>query len=223
MAGEGSAVYINFQDAIGPPTDGPPADVPQRWRWASIAASLAAIIVVGLSLSGDGLSLSALSATVLLSRDPPVVHDVAQVVIIRHGEKDQGTGLSDVGASRAQYIARCMSSRHSTTALPRGPPTYVMASHGHPGNSHRPRDTVAPVARALGLPLDDSIYFKEAATFASRVLQKLRPKMTMLVAWHHEEIPKLISHLLGEEDMRLASLHWPDSWRASRGGGRVGA
>jgi hypothetical protein len=189
---------------------------------AAISFAGTVFVIIGLS-SGTGgfinerVALPSWMNASLVIGQPTVIHDVAQIVIIRHGEKDHGTGLSDVGAARAQYIARCMSTHHSSTALPRGPPTYVMASHGHPGNSHRPRDTVAPVARALGLSLDDSIYFKDAATFAEHVMEKLRPRMTMLVAWHHEEIPKLISRVLGMEDWKLASLHWPDRWPSECG------
>ena len=108
------------------------------WTIQTISpTTIAFVIQTQLRLNGHQQShLRSPSASTdqhLWAQHDPVVHDVAHVVIIRHGEKDQGTGLSEVGAARAKYLARCMSFNHSSTALPHGPPTYIMASHGHPG------------------------------------------------------------------------------------------
>lgn len=96
--------------------------------------------------------------------------EVAYVVIIRHGEKpDSGNGLSKEGKKRALYLANCMSGKRPSVMLPWGAPTYVMASYGHPDKSHRPIDTVTPLAQRLRLPLDTDFYFEDHKGWAQRV------------------------------------------------------
>ena len=113
--------------------DTPPSK--SRW-WRPASAVLLAVASVALVLSVLACRvLLAIPWTSLVLDRGPFVHEVAHVVIIRHGEKKNGTGLSDVGAARAQYLAHCMSLNHPSTALPHGPPTYVMASHGKMGKS----------------------------------------------------------------------------------------
>ena len=127
--------------------------------------------------ASDATSLERLASGHDLSKDVPLgtaVHEKAHIVIIRHGEKDtrkgeRGQGLSAVGQKRAQYLARCMSQTTPTVAMPFGPPTYVMASRGKSSKSHRPIDTVVPLATALGVTLDREIYFKDTEEFASHI------------------------------------------------------
>jgi len=150
------------------------------------------------------------------------VHEKAHIVIIRHGEKDTrqsstGQGLSDVGQKRAQYLARCMSQATPTVAMPFGPPTYVMASHGKPSKSHRPIDTVVPLAEALGVTLDSDIYFGDTEEFASHIQEVLQPSMTLVASWHHGEIPNLVKELLGQEKEKLDALGWLQKWPRSCG------
>jgi len=138
--------------------------------------------------------------------------EVAHVVIIRHGEKHEGDGLSEDGKLRAHYLKRCMTSPYASVALPLGQPTYVMASHGKPGKSHRPQDTASPIAQALGQKLDDSLYFGDAAGFAARVQHLLHHGATLLVAWHHNEIHSLVQKLLAGEEWKKAALGYRDEW-----------
>jgi hypothetical protein len=134
----------------------------------------------------DATSLERLASGPNLSTDVPLqtaVHEKAHIVIVRHGEKDtrkgqRGQGLSVVGQKRAQYLARCMSQATPTVAMPFGPPTYVMASRGKSSKSHRPIDTVVPLATALGVTLDSEIYFKDTEDFASHIQEVRRPSMT---------------------------------------------
>ena len=45
----------------------------------------------------------------LLEVKPTVVHEKAFIIIVRHGEKHHGDGLSPTGVKRSEYLARCMS------------------------------------------------------------------------------------------------------------------
>jgi len=185
----------------------------------------------GALLLGAGLLLLPLRPTGSLTKhglipeelsDPPPTstQEKAHVIIIRHGEKpDEGDGLSELGKRRAQYIARCMSQEQPTVALPAGKPSYVMASHGKDDHSHRPIDTVAPLAAALGLKLDEGTYFKDSKGFAQHIQSVLQPKSTLVVAWHHGEIAELVKELLGQEQWRLGDLAWPDKWPKHCGSG----
>lgn len=166
-----------------------------------IGCRAAAVGVVGLLALLACFHLSALHACLLppaldrLALNSPVVQ-VAHVTIIRHAEKHDGTGLSIDGLNRARYLARCMNTGHPTVALPLGRPTYIMASHGHPGKSTRPQDTATPIAASLGLKLDSDFFFKDAEGFVKRVWQQLHHGATILVAWHHGEIHDLLRALL---------------------------
>lgn len=131
--------------------------------------------------------------------------------IFRHGEKSptSGTGLTVDGEHRAQYIARCMSAAQPSVADPHGKPTVVMAPIVKPGKSTRPRDTVAPLAAALGLPLVSACKKSNADCFVNAVSQHLTVGGTMAVAWEHNSIPPLIAALNvpGADDYSS----WPDS------------
>lgn len=215
----------------------PPLDDGRRARRKHV------VLGAGLLLLGAGLMLlllrpstSALSETVDATgiakhlpqipenaSDPPPTptQQKAHVIIIRHGEKpNSGDGLSDVGKRRAQYIARCMSQDEPTVALPDGKPSYVMASHGKDDHSHRPIDTVAPLAAALGLKLDEGTYFKDPKGFAQHIQSVLQPRSTLVVAWHHGEIADLVKELLGQEQWRMGDLAWPDKWPRHCGSGQ---
>ena len=133
------------------------------------------------------------------------------VYIIRHGEKDHasGNGLAPAGRARAQYLARCMSQRARSLALPNGPPTLLMASESKKGKSHRSEDTVRPLADALHLDLDTSIKSSDVKLFAERTQEKLAADGTLVAAWHHETAPKLVEALLGHYGYQP---EWPSKW-----------
>lgn len=212
----------------------PPLDDGRRTRRRRLGVLCGALLLgAGLLLLPLRPSSSPLSGTDSLAKHGPLVpekesdpqptptQEKAHVIIIRHGEKpDEGDGLSEVGKRRAQYIARCMSQEQPTVALPAGKPSYVMASHGKDDHSHRPIDTVAPLAAALGLELDEGTYFKDSKGFAQHIQSVLKPKSTLVVAWHHGEIAELVKELLGQEQWRLGDLAWPDKWPKHCGSGK---
>jgi len=192
--------------------------VARRRTAASVAISLGLMAIFGVltteffgshSFSLGNLCFTAIAS--LVSSGPPSV-EVSHVVIIRHGEKHDGDGLSEDGNMRASYLKRCMTSPYTSVALPLGRPTYVMASHGHPGKSHRPQDTASPIAKEVGVKLDDSLYFGDAAGFAERVQRLLHHGATILVAWHHNEIHSLVQMLLSGQEWKRDALGYREDW-----------
>jgi len=89
----------------------------------------------------------------------------------------------------------------------------VMASHGHKGNSHRPIDTLQPLAEALEKSLDSDFYFGNHDGWAQRVQDKLEPDQTIVVAWHHGEMHQLVKALVAfDKAWTSESFGWPSSW-----------
>jgi len=126
------------------------------------------------------------------------------ILIIRHGEKvvtpdgDENSGdLTPKGLARAAALA---------TAIPKNfpRPDFIFAA-ANSKKSHRVVDTVTPLSKALGEPLDTDFKNKEFADLAQEVLTD--PKYdgkVVLIAWHHGHIPEL-AHALG-------ATQAPDEW-----------
>jgi len=107
---------------------------------------------------------------------------VSRLVLVRHGEKsrdDSDKNLTLDGQHRAAYLARCAAVGGSA-ALALGAPTAIMASTVRPGKSHRPRDTVQPLATALGLSIDLSVDKEDPAAFAARPQSSASSRATAL-------------------------------------------
>jgi hypothetical protein len=62
-------------------------------------------------------------------------------------------------------------------------------------NSNRPVETVTPLAKALHLPIDDSISNDDYATLARTLLSGKYAGKVVLIAWHHGIIPSLVTAL----------------------------
>ena len=215
-AAEASAYHL----VIDQPSKATPGRRASRRRLACVGAMLlgGGIVLLGLACSSSSsdvtpsvgmLQLLGVKSTKRPAHDPV---EIAHVVIIRHGEKHDGDGLSEDGKARARYLQKCMTSPYASVALPLGKPTYVMASHGKPGKSHRPQDTAYPIAQTLRLKLDDNLYFGDAEGFAKRVQHLLAHGATVLVAWHHNEIHSLVQQLLDGEEWKKEALGYRDAW-----------
>eukprot|EP00971_Amphidinium_carterae_P210470 4175945-Amphidinium_carterae.1 len=138
------------------------------------------------------LSLSSLFASIVAAIGTRGA-EVAIIDIIRHGEKCPGCGihLTKEGQARAEYIARCMRNNGSAS-LPFGPPDFIIYGES---SSHRPLETVAPLARALGLEVSMPCQPDDGECFAKHVQTLLTNGSTLLVSWVHEHIPKLVKGL----------------------------
>ena len=115
----------------------------------------------------------------------------AIVLIIRHGEKPDGSGdpnLSPRGFERAKALARVIPAH-----FPR--PDFLFATKKSKG-SVRPIETITPLSHVLGETINEDYADDEVAALAKEVLSnpKYNGKIVM-IAWHHGKIPDLAKDL----------------------------
>lgn len=156
-------------------------------------------------------SCGALLALLAISAHAQQTHEHSTVLLMRHGEKTaaSGNGLSPEGIARAQYLARCLGTDELTRATPIGPVRAVIASATREGKSHRPRDTVRPLAEARGLLLRDSVDKKDFAGLERVVRGSLVEDGTTVIAWQHEELPGLLLELAPDLSLDDSFADWP--------------
>lgn len=123
-----------------------------------------------------------------------------QLIILRHGEKPsgpagphgaapkEGVHLSARGQARAGALAAALPAHF-------GRPDAVVAAKPGPA-SRRPLETVAPLARALGLSVQDRHADKNYLKAADELLRKSQYRdATVVLCWHHGYIPALVAAL----------------------------
>jgi hypothetical protein len=81
----------------------------------------------------------------------------------------------------------------------------------------RPRDTVQPLATALGMSIDLSVDKEDPAAFAAAVQRKLTCNGTLLVAWQHQDVPALVQALAppnaadyADWPLQCSGPYWPE-------------
>jgi hypothetical protein len=131
------------------------------------------------------------------------------ILIIRHAEKppenDPSPLLTSVGNERAQkYIAYFQSFQIGSQAAS---PDFVFASR-ESKHSDRPWLTVKPLVEALKLPHDHSIEKDDIAQLAARLRSREGDGKTVLVCWHHGEIPALLAALGADTKALLGAESW---------------
>jgi broad specificity phosphatase PhoE len=132
----------------------------------------------------------------------------AVILIIRHAEQpDDGYGLSSVGDARAKaYI------NYFKNFTVDGQPLkldYLFAAKDSP-NSHRPRLTIEPLAKELGLTVDSQFNNKEFMKLVDEI--QSRPHGTnILICWHHGTIPQLLRALGADPKRLLPNGKWPNN------------
>lgn len=128
-----------------------------------------------------------------------------KIMIIRHGERPEGKvcgvkadgskssrDLTPRGWQRAGALVRYFNPR-PTAALGPGlaTPVAIFASRvENEQKSRRPRQTVTPLADALGLAVDRSFGHGSESGLVHAALKVPGP---VLVCWHHEAIPALVN------------------------------
>lgn len=151
-----------------------------------------------------------------------------QVLIIRHGEKvgdpkkdnDGGGDLSILGSARAAALPSLFAPPQSQLSCefdfdppsfagsyqqvplkgtrPRfAAPNTIFATQ-HSKHSNRPIETVAPLAIALSLPINDGYADKDAdiKTMTDAILHNLSfAGEVVLICWHHGKIPDIAKAL----------------------------
>lgn len=147
----------------------------------------------------------------------------ATIMVIRHGEKPLGDGpphgvdgdgnqdresLTPRGWQRAGAIvglfARDPAALVAPAPLPT--PTRLLAALARPGGgSHRPRQTLDPLAERLGIAVDTRFAKTQIGELAEAAVAAEGP---VLIAWEHHLIPSLVTTILGRTD-GIPTL-WPD-------------
>ncbi|HEY1735087.1 MAG TPA: flagellar basal body-associated protein FliL [Methylovirgula sp.] len=135
----------------------------------------------------------------------------ATILIIRHAEKPAdkdtgGPGLAPAGQARAQGYADYF--RHfQVDGVPVKIDTLIATADSDA--SARPRLTLTPLSKALGLPIQQNFADKEVKDLV-RSLEDGPPGRTILIAWHHGKLPKLLEHLGADPDALIPGGDWPD-------------
>jgi broad specificity phosphatase PhoE len=121
----------------------------------------------------------------------------AHILIIRHAEKPEGdtsVSLSTRGKERARALRNLF--KKSETRPKKFPtPDFIFATKDSK-NSHRPKETVTPLAKRLKLTIDDSYANADFKKLAKEILEN--PKYagkTVLICWHHGTMPELAQNL----------------------------
>jgi hypothetical protein len=132
----------------------------------------------------------------------------AVILVIRHGEKPaSGPLLSPAGQARAQaYVGYFKSFAVGSKPLKLD---YLFAA-ADSKESQRPRLTIEPLSKALGLAIDD----KFSGTKPQDVVRAIRKKpagQQFLICWHHAQVPQLLTTLGADPKGVLPKGKWPNS------------
>jgi uncharacterized membrane protein (DUF2068 family) len=181
-------------------------EVAHRFGLARVTALVLNLAVVGYLWYRVGRSHStrANPALVLLSglltpipAHPPV-QPPAQIILIRHADQPadpRNPHLSQAGMERAEQLVPFITTDPLMTRF--GLPVAVFATRTTKhGNGLRTQETVAPLARVLGLPVQAPFRSEEFPFLAKRVLRNpAYTGKTVLICWNHQEIPQLAAAL----------------------------
>jgi hypothetical protein len=122
----------------------------------------------------------------------------AQIIVIRHAEKPRQRGslhLSMDGEKRAASLVSYFN--RDPELLQHGPPVALFATAvTKSGRGQRPGETLEPLAKSLGLPIERPFHSDDYQRLAKEILsnRKLTGK-TVVICWTHEFIPPLLNAL----------------------------
>ena len=131
------------------------------------------------------------------------------ILIIRHAEKpDSGSGLSAYGEARAKAYVNYFKNFTNTADGQQLKINYIFAA-ADSKESRRPRLTIAPTSQALGLAIDSRFKDKNFQELAAEIQSKPHGK-TILISWHHGEIPSLLRALGTDAETVIPKAKWPE-------------
>ena len=166
-------------------------------KWLAWSLALCAIPVAALSYDAGGPTIVA----------APGLAD-ATILIVRHAEKpSEGSGLDAQGVARSQAYVGYF--RHFRID---GSPIHIdtLVATTDSAGSARPRLTLMPLSQAMHIPIQQP--FPDAAVGDLANWLKAGPKgRTVLVAWHHGEIPDLVAKLGADPATLFAFRRWSPS------------
>jgi broad specificity phosphatase PhoE len=127
-------------------------------------------------------------------REPPCENDDG---VKRNGEPDPES-LTVRGWQRAGALAHFFASQQQLR------PTTIFASGiGADSKSHRPKQTVMPLARLLDIDINEGHLKNDIEPLMNDVMSRIG---TVLVSWEHHRIPDLVAQLPNPP----AVPKWPD-------------
>ena len=118
----------------------------------------------------------------------------ATILIIRHAEKlpNGDTDLSPAGYARAQLLLKAFIPLGVRPDLPTPQFIFAAAPSTH---SNRSALTVAPLADALHLQINQDFQDHKYANLAAELLSGKYTGKVVLISWHHGKIPQLAAAL----------------------------
>jgi len=139
-----------------------------------------------------------------------------EVLLIRHGEEPKnGPDLNDQGRARANALVGLF--EH-----PLMQPAQVFAAKSSK-QSARPVQTCEPLAKAIGLTIDERFDEKDYKQLATAILQgEGAAGRTVMVCWKRETMPELATALgVANPPIEWPSEQYDHIWRISYAGGKV--
>lgn len=141
----------------------------------------------------------------------------AQVVIIRHGEKQEyGNQLSEKGFKRAEALVWFFQTQPAVTQY--GTPVAVYAAAPKDEDSSiRSVQTVTPLARALNITVNTDFTRGQAHKLVKDIMESPRYTGRMvLISWQHGHIPDIVRELAEYSPYGPAAqvdlpAEWPDA------------
>jgi broad specificity phosphatase PhoE len=127
------------------------------------------------------------------------------ILLTRHAEKPDDPldpNLAPAGLQRAGRLASYIPDQFGT-------PAFVFAS-AISKHSRRPYETIEPLSKACGLPIDGSFADQDYAALADELATKSQyDGKLVLICWHHGNIPSLARAL------NAKSGEYPNPWDAT--------
>ena len=159
-------------------------------------------------LTARTIVLLSVLSTPAPTQSPPL--RPAQIILIRHAEKPpdaENPHLSRAGVKRADQLVSFITTDTAMTRF--GSPVAVFATQTTKNdNGQRTQETVAPLARALKLPVQTPFLGKDYGELARLILTtSAYAGKTVLICWNHDAIPQLAA--------ALGVTPQPPKWKAS--------
>ena len=130
------------------------------------------------------------------------------IIIIRHAEKpDAGDGLAPAGDARANAYGDYF--KHFSVNSNPIHFDYLFAAK-NTQESKRPKLTIKPLSKALGLDINTDFKDDEYAKLADELHSGRYHDKNILVCWHHGKIPKLLAALGADPHELLPDGKWPE-------------
>ena len=192
-------------------------------RLCTVAAALAAsALLAGCGTGPATTGTPTAPVTVVApSPEPSPVPAPDVVMIIRHGEKPDGTepgvdengneddsSLTALGWQRAHALVGLFDPAEGDPRAPLARPDRIYAAGvTDDGEGQRTRETVTPLADALGVPVDTELGRGDEKKLVEDVLAQ---SGSTLISWQHGGIPEIV------DDFPSVSPKPPEEWPSDR-------